>query len=329
MIFKTVPFREKNKLPQTFALRGNWEIQAHTKDENYRLRSLASTIDFSTENFMPISRSPQKTDVQLLELPSRKTILDGSVNFGFNLADNSLIIKNYRGKLRSSKLIANLIIKTQDKKYWNGNLYFQHFNLADMLKKTKSNKPIEDKPLPLNFICENVMDINIKADRLTFYDITTTNFTGNLKIADNKISVNNLQTNIKQGKIQALLEGQVFHKEHTNQYKINTRYKMKAENIDMLNVTKMRKQSTLMAGTGYIAFQGNTVISRTTDLFKTMNAKWNMQFSNGYFKNEKTNSITQQNNGIHADTEARQYGSKTHYHTLRASGTIKRNSRNK
>ncbi len=321
---KTIPFNVQKKLPQSFSLKGNWEIQANTKEENYRLRSLASSIDFSTTNFMPISRKPQPTDIQLLELPTRKTILDGNVNLGFNLADNTLIIKNYRGRLKNSKLIANLIIKTQDKKYWNGNLYFQHFNLADMLKKTESNTPIQDKPLPLNFICENVMDINIKADRLTFYDITTTNFTGNIKIADDKISINNLHTNIKQGKIQALLEGQVHHKEHTNHYTMNTRYKMKAEHIDMLNVTKMRKQSTLMAGTGYIAFQGTTVISRTTDLFKTMNAQWNMQFSNGYFINEKPRSIKQQNNGIHADTEKRQYGSKTNYHSLRASGIVKK-----
>lgn len=133
-----------------------------------------------------------------------------------------------------------------------------------------------------------------------------------------------MQTNIKQGKIQALLEGSVSHKEGTNKYSMNTLYKMKAENIDMLNVTKMRKQKTLMAGTGYVAFQGSAILSKTTDLFKTMNAKWNMQFSNGYFVNEKTNQTAEkQNNGIHADTENRQYGSKTNYQILQASGDVK------
>lgn len=92
---------------------------------------------------------------------------------------------------------------------------------------------------------------------------------------------------------------------------MQTLFKMKADNIDMLTITKMRKQKTLMAGTGNIAIQGNALLSKSSDIFKTMNADWNMSFVNGYFQSAKENGTNRKSAG------------KNHFNNLSASGTVK------
>ena len=305
---KTVPFKAQKAMPETFSLFGSWNFEGDFPAYSAKLSSKKSSIQFSTENGRPTARSPQPTTILLTEKNTKATILNGTGDLGFQLAGNAVSLKNYKGMLRHSKLIADVQFEEKNKSTFSGNLYFQHFDLSDYLKSDTKKTP-EDKDLPLDFICDNDIDFKIKADKLTFYDITTRNFTGNIKIKDSKISINNLKTNSKNGIIQALLEGSVT--KNKQKYTMQTLFKMKADNIDMLNITKMRKQKTLMAGTGNIAIQGNALLSKSSDIFKTMNADWSMSFVNGYFQSAKENSASRQSAG------------KNHFNNLSASGTVK------
>lgn len=318
---KAVPFKAAGGMPETFAMSGNWLFEGNFPEYAVKLSTKNSAVHFSTSDGQPRFRKPQSTDILLTEKPSQAVVLKGSGKLGFDLNQNSLALEQYKGMLRHSKLIANIKYTQKDKASYSGNLYFQHFDLSDYIKNDGS-KISADKDLPLDFICNNDVDISLKADKLTFYDITTGNFTGNIKIKDNKISVNNLKASSHRGIIQALLEGSVT--KHNQKYQMKTLFKLKAENIDMLAITKMRKQKTLMAGTGNIGIQGSALISKSSDIFKSMNADWNMNFFNGYFQSEKDHYSQ---NGLNASggqsVNSAQYTGKTHYNTLSASGTIK------
>lgn len=302
---RTIPFKLSAKT-DSFTLNGKWNLYGEFPQYNAKIRSKNSGIAFSLNSGVPFYRKPQNTEIELTEKPGKATILKGSTQFGYNLNDNKLIIQNYRGMLRNSKLIADLTVELKEKTTCYGKLYFQHFMLSDYMKSEPKHKK-EDKDLPLDFICENNIDLAVKADKLTFYDVTTDNFTGNIKITDNKISVNNLKTRIRGGRIQALLEGAVSR--HGGKYSMNTMFKMRADNIDMLSVSKMRKQKTLMAGTGNISIQGDAIVSRTSDILKNLNADWSMNFRNGYFQSR-------------SESNPNQYSGKTPYSLLSASGTV-------
>ena len=133
-------------------------------------------------------RSPQATDILLIEKKDGATVLKGSAKLGFQSNSNKLIIENYKGMLRNSKLLADIVFEQKEKATFNGTLYFQHFNLSDYVKTDPDKEHTKDKDLPLDFICSHDIDLAIKADKLTFYDITTRDFTGNIKIKDNKIT---------------------------------------------------------------------------------------------------------------------------------------------
>lgn len=334
---KTVPFKVNKKLPESFALSGLWQLDGDFPQYTAKIYSKNSSINFSTDTGQPLFRTPQATDILLKEKPGSAVILNGSAKIGFQLNDNTLIIENYKGALRNSKLIATVTYEQKNKPSYTGDLYFQHFNLGDYVKnekKDKTNKEItieantknirEDKNLPLDFIYDNDVNLTVKADKLTFYDITTNNFTGNIKIKDHKISINNLKSNLKNGLVQALLEGSV--KKHNNIYQIQTQFKLKGTNLDMLSITKMRKQDTLMSGTGEIAIQGTTLVCKTSDIFKTMNADWSMQFNNGYFQSLKDHAaISEEKEEGHiskSTVQNAEYTGKTNYTALLASGTI-------
>lgn len=310
---QTVPFKFQKSMPKNFSLNGNWIFEGEFPEHTAKISSSKSSIQFSTENGQPLSRSPQPTTILLTEKAAKIPVLNGTGNLGYQLANNKIILENYKGMLRHSKLIADIYYEQKDKNTYTGNLYFQHFDLSDYAN-TSPDKTHTDKALPLDVICNNDVDLKIKADKLTFYDITTRDFTGNIKIKDSKISINNLKTNSKNGIIQALLEGSVTKKKQ--QYFMQTLFKLKADNIDMLTITKMRKQKTLMAGTGNIAIQGNALLSKTSDIFKTMNADWSMSFINGYFQSAKDYNDKQRG-------ESKQYSGKTNYTNLSASGTVK------
>lgn len=340
---KTVPFNVNQKTPESFALSGLWQIDSEFPEYTAKIYSNNSSMLFSTSTGEPLSRTAQPTDILLKEKATNETLLNGSAKLGFNIKNNKLVLENYKGALKNSKLIANLTYEQKEKTHINGDLYFQHLNLADYVKdekkpdkknenkeNTASEAPApadkkEDKELPLDFICNNNVNLSIKADKLTFYDITTHAFTGNVKILDNKISINNLKTNIKNGFIQALLEGSV--QKQKNIYTMQTQFKLKGTNLDMLSITKMRKQDTLMSGAGNIAIQGTARISKTSDIFKTMNADWSMQFNNGYFQSSKDHAAMLEEQ---EDSKATQkfnentpsYTGKTNYSALSASGTI-------
>ena len=126
------------------------------------------------------------------------------------------------------------------------------------------------------------------------------------------------------GFAQALLEGLV--RKHDTFYQMQTQFKMKGTNLDMLSITKMRKQDTLMSGTGDIAIQGNALVSKTSDIFKTMNADWSMQFNNGYFQSFKDHAamLEEQEKILKSPQDiSPEYTGKTNYTALLASGTIK------
>lgn len=311
---RTIPFKFSKAMPKTFSLNGKWILEGDFPEYAAKISSSKSSIQFSTENGQPLSRSPQPAAILLTEKTTKNTILNGTGNLGYQLADSKITLENYKGTLRHSKLIANIYFEQKNKNSYTGNLYFQHFDLSDYVNSS-SNRKHTDKVLPLDIICNNDVDLKIKADKLTFYDITTRNFTGNIKIKDNKISINNLKTNSRNGIIQALLEGSVT--KNKQQYFMQTLFKLKADNIDMLAITRMRKQKTLMAGTGNIAIQGNALLSKTSDIFRTMNADWSMSFINGYFQSVKEYTAEQQN------TQPQQYSGKTNFNNLSASGTVK------
>lgn len=338
---KTVPFKVNKKTPESFALNGLWKIDSEFPEYTAKIYSKNSSMLFSTNTGEPLSRTPQLTDILLKEKATQETLLNGTAKLGFNIKNNKLVIENYKGALKNSKLIANITYEQKEKAQYSGDLYFQHLNLADYIKNDKktnngkntdndkntktsensaqTNKK-EDKELPLDFICNNNVNLSIKADKLTFYDITTNTFTGNIKIQDNKISINNLKTNIKNGFIQALLEGSV--KKDKNIHKMQTQFKFKGTNLDMLSITKMRKQDTLMSGTGNIAIQGSALISKTSDIFKTMNAEWSMQFNNGYFQSSKDHAAMLEKNDTKNNENSAGYTGKTKYSALSASGII-------
>ncbi len=318
---KTIPFKTA-VLPDTFALNGSWLFEGNFPEYAVKLSAKNSAVHFSTADGQPLFRNPQATNIMLTEKQSKTAVLNGIGKLGFNIGKNSLTLKEYKGMLRHSKLIANIEYIQKNKAHFKGNLYFQHFDLSDYIKNDAPQKHA-DKELPLDFICNNEVDLSLKADRLTFYDITTRNFTGNIKIKDNKISINNLKTNSQRGIVQALLEGSVT--KHNQKYQMQTLFKLKAENIDMLSITKMRKQKTLMAGIGNIAIQGNANISKSSDIFKTMNADWSMNFFNGYFQSKKDHYSSSNNADFSVGQSANsaQYTGKTHYDTLSATGTVK------
>ena len=339
---KAVPFKADKKLPESFALNGLWQFDGDFPKYSTKIYSKNSSINFSTTVGQPLFRTPQPTDILLKNKENKETIINGNGKLGFQLDNNKLILENYKGTLRHSKLIANIVFEHKDKPAYNGDLYFQHFNLGDYIKsekKDKKNKTSdtttandtkmpkdikEDKNLPLDFIYNTDVSLSIKADKLTFYDITTNNFTGNIKIKDHKISINNLKTNLKNGFAQALLEGLV--RKHDTFYQMQTQFKMKGTNLDMLSITKMRKQDTLMSGTGDIAIQGNALVSKTSDIFKTMNADWSMQFNNGYFQSFKDHAamLEEQEKILKSPQDiSPEYTGKTNYTALLASGTIK------
>lgn len=320
---KTIPFKTDKTMPNTFALNGSWKLEGDFPEYKARLFSTNSSIDFSTNTGQPLIRSPQATDILLIGKKDGETVLSGNAKLGFQSNSNKLIVENYKGMLRNSKLIADIVFEQKEKASYNGTLYFQHFNLGDYVKTGKEHT--EDKDLPLDFICNHNIDLAIKADKLTFYDITTRDFTGNIKIKDNKISVNNLKTKINKGFIQALLEGSV--KKEKRKYQMQTLFKLKGDTVDMLSITKMRKQKTLMSGIGNIAIQGNALISKNSDIFKTMNADWNMQFINGYFQSEKAHNAMLEGQSETPETSSNannvpQYTGKTSFSNLSASGTI-------
>ncbi len=333
---KIIPFKVNKKLPETFALNGLWQLDGDFPEYSAKVYSKNSSINFSTSSGQPLFRTPQATDIFLKEKASKETILNGNGKLGFHLNDNKLILENYKGALRNSKLIANITFEQKNKPNYTGDLYFQHFNLGDYIKNEKKtntaenaentaavsqNKAKEDKPLPLDFIYDNDVNLSIKADKLTFYDITTNNFTGNIKIKDHKISINNLKSNLKNGFVQALLEGSVKKLEHV--YQMQTQFKMKGTSLDMLSITKMRKQDTLMSGTGDIAIQGTAMVSKTSDIFKTMNADWSMQFNNGCFQSLKDHAaMLEETKEKQTKNSSPEYTGKTNYTALLASGTI-------
>lgn len=341
---KTIPFKVNKKIPDSFALNGLWQIDGEFPEYTAKIYSKNSSLHFSTSSGQPLSRVPQPTDILLTQKAPKETLLNGTVNLGFNLNANKLILENYKGTLKNTKLIANLTYEQKDKANYTGDLYFQHLNLKDFIKNEEKDnedrklaadntgnnetKPDqkEDKEIPLDFICNNTVSLSLKADKLTFYKITTEKFTGNIKIKDNKISVNNLKTNIKNGVLQALLEGSV--QKQDNIHKMQTQFKLKGTNLDMLAITKMRQQDTLMSGAGNIAIQGTAHISKTSDIFKTMTAEWSMQFNNGYFQSTKDHiamiekELASQQPYREKDNSPT-YTGKTNYSTLSANGTIK------
>lgn len=339
---KTEPFNTNKKAPESFALSGLWQLNGEFPEYTAKIHSKDSSILFSTHTGEPLSRTPQLTDILFKEKATNETLLNGTAKLGFNIKNNKFIIENYKGALKNSKLIANITYEQKEKTYYHGDLYFQHLNLSDYIKdekkpqQDKKRKDIpeentaeaqlkEDKELPLDFICNNNVNFSVKADKLTFYDITTNTFTGNIKIVDNKISINNLKTNIKNGFIQALLEGSV--QKQNNVYRMQTKFKLKGTNLDMLSITKMRKQDTLMSGAGNIAIQGNALVSKTSDIFKTMNAEWSMQFNNGYFQSSKDHAVMLENREssqhfLSNNESSHGYTGKTNYTSLSASGTI-------
>ena len=82
-----------------------------------------------------------------------------------------------------------------------------------------------------------------------------------------------------------------------------------------------------MSGIGNIAIQGNALISKNSDIFKTMNAEWNMQFINGYFQSEKAHNAMLEEQSETPETLSNannvpQYTGKTSFSNLSASGTI-------
>lgn len=341
---KTMPFKVNKKIPESFALNGLWQIDGDFPEYTAKVYSKNSSIHFSTNSGQPLSRIPQATDILLTQKTPKQNLLHGNAKFGFNLNANKLTIENYKGTLKNTKLIANLTYEQKEKANYTGDLYFQHFNLKDFIKdeekntedkKTAENNtanketkpaPNEDKELPLDFICNNNLNLSLKADKFTFYKITTEKFTGNIKIKDNKISVNNLKTNINNGFIQALLEGSVQKQDKI--HKMQTQFKLKGTNLDMLAITKMRRQDALMSGSGNIAIQGTANLCKTSDIFKTMNAEWSMQFNNGYFQSTKDHiamiekELSAQQQYTEKDNSPT-YTGKTNYSTLSASGTIK------
>lgn len=341
---KTIPFTVNKKMPESFALNGLWQIDGDFPEYTAKLYSKNSGIQFSTKTGQPLSREPQAADILLTQKDTKETILHGTAKFGFNLNADKLIVENYKGALKSSKLIANITYEQKEKANYTGDLYFQHLNLKDFMQEEKKNgkeeikaedtenreqadkDKKEDKNLPLDFICENNVSLSIKADKLTFYKITTSNFTGNIKIKDNKISINNLKTSINNGYLQALLEGTVQMQDNIR--KMQTQFKLKGTALDMLAITKMRQLDTLMSGSGNIAIQGTAHVSKTSDIFKTMNAEWSMQFNNGYFQSSKDHIAMLEkeispSKKFKEDDISPAYTGKTNYSALSANGTIK------
>lgn len=344
---KTIPFKVNKKMPESFALNGLWQLDGDFPQYTAKLYSKNSGIQFSTKTGQPLFREPQATDILLTQKAEKQTILNGTAKFGFNLNNNKLVVENYKGVLKNSKLIANITYEQKEKAAYTGDLYFQHLNLKDFMQEEKKNNKEErettagntennkvqahkdkneDKNLPLDFICENNVSLSIKADKLTFYKITTDKFTGNIKIKDNKISINNLKTSINSGYIQALLEGSV--QKQNNIHKMQTQFKLKGTALDMFAITKMRQLDTLMSGTGNIAIQGTAHVGKTSDIFKTMNAEWSMQFNNGYFQSSKDHIAmlekeTSPSKKFKEDNISPAYTGKTNYTTLSANGTIK------
>lgn len=339
---KTIPF--KGSLPESFALNGLWQIDGEFPEYTAKIYSKNSSLNFSTTTGQPLFRTPQATDILLTQKTPKETILHGNAKLGFNLKDNKLIVENYKGTLKNAKLIASITYEQKEKANYTGEIYFQHLNLREFLKNEKENnnsgsdkKAInadtdkqvnkkEDKELPLDFICNNTVNLSLKADKLTFYKITTNNFTGNIKIKDNKISINNLKANINDGFVQALLEGSV--QKHDTIKKMQTQFKLKGTNLDMLAITKMRGQDTLMSGTGNFAIQGTALVNKASDIFKTMNADWSMQFNNGYFQSSKDHlAMLEEQDSSHRILKNIEnspgYTGKTLYSALTANGTIK------
>ena len=85
---KTVPFKTDKSMPKTFALNGSWKLEGDFPEYGAKLFSKNSSIDFSVNTGQPLMRSPQATDILLIEKKDGATVLKGSAKLGFQSNSN-------------------------------------------------------------------------------------------------------------------------------------------------------------------------------------------------------------------------------------------------
>jgi len=336
---KAVPFDiPKVKLPTYFQMKGYYELI--TQDNNLESRfSSNAIIDFSTSSGLPLRMNLQDSEMQYYTRGETKLadfFVKGKGLLGYDTTKNEyLTIRDFNGTFNGDIVTGSYSIHRKNQLAWSGKIHFDALNLDKYLFNEEANEPTKeletDSFLPIHFLSTNSMNYELSAREAILFGTTLENLSSHIKLNNGNLIIEKTTGKIKGGgDIQAFLEATVTENLPKKRGNIQTQFKFQANNANMLAITTMRQHDTLMAGNALLQLDGNGTFQTSADILRKLNGTWNINIQNGYIQNVKlkTSVARKENLASHTpivpSSQAKiKRGSKTHFNSLLASGTIK------
>ena len=164
--------------------------------------------------------------------------------------------------------------------HWSAHLRLGKLNINDYLAKTRT-KGSRATPLPVEWLRTFTLDGQVQLEALTIAGLQHENVQIPLKVSAGVMSLDPVRATLAGGKTTASLRAE------PGPAGAMTSLHYEAAQVDMLTLTRARKQDSLVAGTATWNFDARGALRTTADLPSALSGQWKWNAVNGYFVEAK------------------------------------------
>lgn len=329
---KAFNFYKKTKvLPPLFTMTGDYSVYLREHNTSAKI-STSATLDFSTDNGLPLRMIPQSSKIEYYYVGNNKSdqlLLNGFGMLGYDQTQDTIFtLENFRGTLNHEKLQGNLYIKNTERTIWNGVIRFDEFDIDNYIKSTKGITG-EPTKLPIQFLKYNDLDFVISSKKLILLDTAITNFHTKIKAQNGQLQIGTIRGTLPtNGELKGIIKASVIPGHLPQDDRLSTEIRLQAKDLDLLAVSKMRHQDYNIAGLALIKLDMHGIFKTTKDILANLNGEGSLAIKNGYFQSSKIATPPVSSNAsepppLGQQRNAQPKSNKTSFDSILASGTIK------
>lgn len=203
-----------------------------------------------------------------------------SLNAQAEWSDTHLRLSPLSGKVDDTVFSGTIQKDGGKTPHWVVHLGLGNINLNTYLPRSTAGVP-RPTVYPVEALRTFTLDGSLKLDSLTIAGLRHENLRLPLKVSGGTLRLDPVQATLGAGPVTASFTAEALPSGALTQ----TRYE--ASKINLLAITKARKQESLIAGTGYATLNARGLVQTSADIPKAFNGQWKWAAENGYFVESK------------------------------------------
>ncbi len=247
---------------------------------------LSGNISLLSNHFSQILK---KFNILVPNLQDKSALTYLDLKMPFTYKNSTFSSTNFKAILDNTKLTGDLVVDKSKQKASKLNIfadeiYFDRYYQTEKKSQSAGQLSKNNKKIPLDIISKMNINGNISVNKLWIANTPLLNFAMPYDFFKGKIRINPTASFPSHGSMAINLNAQ----RHNNSLFVST--KLKANDVNVLALTKARGQKNMLAGTGAFTANTSNVISTYADFINTLNGDFSFMLSNGYMVSSKNHT---------------------------------------